>query len=60
MKTSDDVPIELLEKFKILLSPIIFRGCKTREEVAKYFIETVMNIIVRIVDSIIVVNYRYS
>lgn len=44
VKASNDVPIELLKQFEIPRSPIIFRGCETREEVAKYFVETVVEI----------------
>ncbi|KAL4082979.1 hypothetical protein QTP88_028325 [Uroleucon formosanum] len=38
---SEDVPMHLLDKFDISTTPIIFRGCKTQEEVAKKFIEEV-------------------
>ncbi|KAL4103924.1 hypothetical protein QTP88_019241 [Uroleucon formosanum] len=38
---SEDVPLHLLDKFDISTMPIIFRGCKTQQEVAKKFIEEV-------------------
>jgi len=38
---SEDVPIHLLDQFDIPTTPIIFRGCKTQQEVAKKFIEEV-------------------
>jgi len=38
---SEDVPMHLLDKFDISTTPIIFRGCKTQQEVAKKFIEEV-------------------
>ncbi len=44
VKTLDDVPDELLEESQIERIPIIDRGCETRQEVAKYFVETVVEI----------------
>jgi hypothetical protein len=44
VKVSDNIPVELLEKYNIPQSPIIFRGCETRQEVAKYFVKTVVDI----------------
>jgi hypothetical protein len=45
---SEDVPVELLEKFDIPQKPIIFRGCETREDIAKYFVSMVVDIARRV------------
>jgi hypothetical protein len=44
VKAADDVPVELLEQFEIDELPIMDRGCETREEVAKYFVKTTVEI----------------
>ncbi|KAL4132169.1 hypothetical protein QTP88_009376 [Uroleucon formosanum] len=44
VKAADNIPIELLNKFKIPTSVIIYRGSETRAEVAKHFVETVVEI----------------
>lgn len=41
MKISDYISVEMLEKYEIHQSPIIFRGWNTREVVDKYWVETV-------------------
>ena len=50
VKASDDVPLELLEQYNIPQTPIIFRGCETEEEVAKYFVEAIVEVTRRIED----------
>lgn len=55
VKASDDIPVELLEEYEIEQTPIIFRGCKTNENVAKQFIETVVEI-ARKVDKLLRTN----
>ncbi|KAL4111836.1 hypothetical protein QTP88_015719 [Uroleucon formosanum] len=44
VKAADNIPIELLDKFNIPTSIIIYRGSETRTEVAKHFVETVVEI----------------
>jgi len=44
VKANEDVPVELLEQFKIPLSPIIFRGDENNEEVAKNFLESIVDV----------------
>jgi len=44
VKASNEVPIELLETFNIPQLPIIFRGSETMDEVAKYFIKSVVEV----------------
>ncbi|XP_022164231.1 uncharacterized protein LOC111029520 [Myzus persicae] len=44
VKAAENIPIELLDKFNIPSSVIIHRGSETRAEVAKNFIETVVEI----------------
>jgi hypothetical protein len=44
VKTTDDVSTELLNEFEIEHMLILDRGCETREEVAKYFVETVVDL----------------
>lgn len=41
---SNEVPIKLLEKFDIPQSVVIYRGSKTREEVAKQFVNSLVEI----------------
>lgn len=45
---SEEVPLELLDKFDIPTRPIIFRGCEARQEVSKKFVELVMELTRRI------------
>ena len=42
--TSNDVPVELLERFDIPQSPIIYRGSESHSSVAKHFIQTLVKI----------------
>lgn len=44
VKVKENIPLELLEQFEIPTSPIKYRGSAGEEEVAKRFIETVVNI----------------
>jgi len=44
VKALDVVPIEFSEQFDIPRAPVIYRMCETEEKVAKYFIETKVNI----------------
>jgi hypothetical protein len=48
VKASKDVPTELLEEVDIQQSVIIHRGSETREEVAKHFVETVVDVVRKI------------
>lgn len=42
--TSKNVPLELLNRYNIQQSPIIFRGSEEMDEVVKNFIETIVEI----------------
>lgn len=44
VKVSKNVSIYLLEQYEIDQIPILDRGCESREEVTKYFVETVVEI----------------
>ncbi|XP_050546041.1 uncharacterized protein LOC126908167 [Daktulosphaira vitifoliae] len=44
VKTSDDVPSELLERYGIPQLPVIYRGSEDREEVAKAFVMAVTEV----------------
>jgi hypothetical protein len=44
VKTSDNVPVELLEQFNIPQSPIIYRGGETKEVAAKHFVKVIVEI----------------
>lgn len=48
VKSSNDVSKELLEKFDIPQSPIIFRGSESSNEVAKQFMETIVEVAKRV------------
>jgi len=41
VKAGDNVPIELLEKYDIPQTPVIYRGSVSRDEAAKHFVATV-------------------
>lgn len=45
IKISDDVPVEFLEQYEIPQSLIIFRSCEIRQEVAKYFVRMMADIV---------------
>jgi len=42
VKANNDVPRELLEKFNIPTSPVIFRGSERNQEVSKHFIHNIV------------------
>ncbi|KAL4097431.1 hypothetical protein QTP88_022213 [Uroleucon formosanum] len=44
VKTSDDVPLELLERYNIPQTPIIFRGSESENTVAKNFVSALVTI----------------
>jgi len=44
VKANDDIPIELLETFGIPTTPIIFRGSENKQEVAKHFLQSIVEI----------------
>ena len=44
VKTDESIPTTLLEKFNIPTSLVIHRGSETRQEVAKHFVETIVEI----------------
>lgn len=48
VKASDDVPTELLRKFKIPQSVIIYRGSEKNEKVAEHFLKKVVDIVGKI------------
>ncbi|KAF0688048.1 Uncharacterized protein FWK35_00034721, partial [Aphis craccivora] len=48
VKASDDVPAALLEEYEIPMEPVIYKGSENKTDVAKYFIETVTEIALKI------------
>jgi len=44
VKVSDDVPLELIEKFNILTSPVIYRDNGCQEEVARHFVNNIVEV----------------
>jgi len=44
VKANDDIPIELLETFGIPTTLIIFRGSENKQEVAKHFLQIIVEI----------------
>ncbi|KAF0692432.1 Uncharacterized protein FWK35_00035255, partial [Aphis craccivora] len=48
VKASDDVPVELLDEYEITKEPVIYRGSKSKTNVAKHFIETVTELAIKI------------
>ncbi|CAH1731651.1 unnamed protein product [Aphis gossypii] len=44
VKANDDIPLELLEKFNIPTSPIIYRGNENNPDVAKHFVDSIVEI----------------
>jgi len=44
VKAAENVPLELLKQFDIPTDPIIYRGSKSKQDVAKHFIESVVSV----------------
>lgn len=44
VNAADDVPVELLEEFNIPTEPIIYCGSEKKPEVAKHFVDTIVDI----------------
>jgi hypothetical protein len=44
VKASEDVPLELLEEYDIPLSPIIYRGSEEAQDVARHFVEAIVEV----------------
>ncbi|KAF0749515.1 Uncharacterized protein FWK35_00022830 [Aphis craccivora] len=44
VKTTENIPTDLLEKYDIPISPIIYRGNESRQDVAKRFVNEMTNI----------------
>jgi len=44
VKSSDDVPEELLAEYKITTGPVIYRGSENFKDVARHFVETVVEV----------------
>jgi len=44
VKADDHIPKELLEEFNIPTSPVIYRGSHQNKEVAKHFIQSIVEI----------------
>jgi len=44
VKTSEEVPLELIEKFNIPTAPVIYRGSESREDVARHFLENIVDV----------------
>jgi len=39
VKASDDVPVELSDKFNISTTQVIYRGIESRQDVSKHFVQ---------------------
>jgi len=50
VKASEDVPPELLEKYNIPTSPVIYRGSEVSQDVGRYFVEAIVDVGRRIED----------
>jgi len=50
VKATENVPIDLLEKFELPQKPIIFRGNESRQDVAKRFVNEVTEIARKVED----------
>ncbi|KAF0745170.1 Uncharacterized protein FWK35_00021794 [Aphis craccivora] len=50
VKTTENIPTDLLEKYHIPTSPIIYRGNESRQDVAKRFVNEVTNIARKVED----------
>ncbi|XP_060868594.1 uncharacterized protein LOC132943573 [Metopolophium dirhodum] len=48
VKASDDVPAELLAEYEIPAGPVIYRGSEDRTDVAKHFVETIVEVALKI------------
>uniref|UniRef100_A0A2S2NB19 DNA-directed DNA polymerase n=1 Tax=Schizaphis graminum TaxID=13262 RepID=A0A2S2NB19_SCHGA len=44
VKADDNIPVELLEKFNIPTSPVIYRGSEDNQNVAKHFVKSIVEI----------------
>ncbi|XP_060868899.1 uncharacterized protein LOC132943807 isoform X2 [Metopolophium dirhodum] len=44
VKANDEIPVELLEKFGIPTSPVIYRGNENNKDVAKHFVDSIVDI----------------
>ncbi|XP_060855073.1 uncharacterized protein LOC132932727 [Metopolophium dirhodum] len=44
VKANDKIPVELLEKFGIPTSPVIYRGNENNKDVAKHFVDSILDI----------------
>jgi len=48
VKATADVPVELMEKYDIPQTPVIYRGSESRDEVAKHFVASVTALATRL------------
>ncbi|XP_060859702.1 uncharacterized protein LOC132936907 [Metopolophium dirhodum] len=44
VKASDDVPVSLLEEYEIPSGPVIYRGSEDRTDVARHFVESIVEV----------------
>ncbi|KAL4084368.1 hypothetical protein QTP88_028191 [Uroleucon formosanum] len=44
VKASEDVPLELIERFNIPTALVIYSGSNSREDVARHFLENIVNV----------------
>ncbi|KAF0715930.1 Uncharacterized protein FWK35_00026208 [Aphis craccivora] len=44
VKANDNIPLELLEKYNITTSPIIYRENENNQDLAKYFVDSIVEI----------------
>jgi len=44
VKADDEIPVELLNKFNIPTSPVIFRGSVQNQDVAKHFVQRIVEV----------------
>jgi len=43
-KANEEIPVELLKKIEIPTSPVIYRGDENNKNVAKYFVDSIVEI----------------
>lgn len=48
VKASNDVPLELIQKFNIPTAPVIFRSNESHQEVAKDFVSSIVDVALKI------------
>ncbi|XP_060848479.1 uncharacterized protein LOC132927929 [Rhopalosiphum padi] len=44
VKASEEVPLELIQQFNIPTAPVVYRGSDSREDVARHFLENIVDV----------------